>query len=81
MSTAPAPAGGEQLSNTAQATYHELMHHLSHLINAVISTAAANAGGRATDTAQAIYHELMHHLSHLVNAICPQLLPLLEGSN
>jgi len=34
MPTAPAPDGG-RATNTAQATYHVLMHHLSHLVNAV----------------------------------------------
>jgi len=48
-----------------------LMHHMSHLFNAVMFTAPAPAGGRAINTAQATYHEIMHHMSHLINAVMP----------
>ena len=63
------PLLGGGSTNTAEATYHELMHPLSHLVNAVLSTASAPAGGRSTNIAEATYHELMHPLSHLVNAV------------
>ena len=63
------PLLGGGSTNTAEATYHELMHPLSHLVNAVLSTAPVPAGGGgSTNTAEATYHELMHPLSHLVNA-------------
>ena len=62
------PLLGGGSTNTAEATYHELMHPLSHLVNAVLSTAPAPAGGGSTNIAEATYHELMHPLSHLVNA-------------
>ena len=39
------PLLGGGSTNIAEATYHELMHPLSHLVNAALSTAPAPAGG------------------------------------